>query len=355
MPISLERIDDRASQYIDEHRDPKKVYPGHEKSHLERVAKLTSLAGKLAGCSSRVLVLSRIAGWFHDFGKSMTETNRQNDESSSAGAAVEFADQLDHANLYHTTLPDREDICHAISECSRPPTFFTDRPSPDQWSYREQVQAILFVADKLEANGVMVIARRSQYVGGARLRDSQEADLPNFDLHPGQDEAKAVLLESAVRIIFINPENAYPPVFKPLTSEMYSPQRDFIHGLLASTGMSIDDYADLLLNTKLKPSIDPRQPNYLQTRRCPNLSRAELAKKLRLDGGLSDTAIRSASQYLVSSALEAITYFSSDYEKETDALIQAWQPQNQVAKVWQQQMVEYLNGNWYKSVESKLL
>lgn len=345
-------IDDAATQYIRMHRDPDKICSGHEESHLRSVARLTELAGLSAGFCSRDIELARIAGWFHDFERSMNETNSDSDEALSVKAAVRFANQMHQNLLYYTSQDEREAIESAILKNGRPPEFFTSKPDVKQWTLPVRVQAALFVADKMEANGVWVIARRSQFVGGARLC-AEDADLPKFGLQPGKDAIKAVLLEGAVRIAFINPEGIYPQVFRPLTSKMYDPQRDFMHGLLSAEGMSIADYTQLLLKTKLLTDLN--QPNYLQARIKKFLDEADLVVKLTNPGGLSDTGIENAKGDLANSAAEAVTYFSTGYIQPLEVLVETWDPQYTQARLWKKDMLTYINGDWFKQMREQLM
>lgn len=347
----IELIDKTAAKFIIRHRDPAKIYTGHDEPHLRRVARLTTLAGLVADYPARDIELSRIAGWFHDFERSMNETNAESDETLSAQAATEFLKEISSNRLYCTTSVEREAIKHAILKNGRPPEFFGDRPAPKEWTPAEKILATLFVADKMEQNGVWVIARRSQFVAGARLR-TEDADLPDYGLQPNKDENKAVLLESAVRITFINPEGIYPPTFKPLTTRMYGPQRDFLHGLFAAAGMNLGDGARLLLETKLL--TDPNHQNYLQRRKLPVLNENNLAEKLRLIGGLSDAGIENAHGDLADSAVEAVAYFSSHYEQSLEELVQTWRPQNNTAKRWQTDMMEYISGEWFNKITTEL-
>lgn len=348
---NIELIDKSATQYIGDHRDPNKSYSGHDEPHLKSVAQLTTLAGLAVGYDSKDIELSRIAGWFHDFERSMNEINAMSDEAKSAEAATKFSSHMHSTGLYYTTDDERKAMAYAILKNGRPPEFFRDRPLPEQWTQQEKVLAALFVADKMEQNGVWVIARRSQFVGGARLR-AEDADLPKYGLEKYKDENKAVILEGLVRIAFINPEGIYPPVFKPLTARMYDPQRDFLHGLLASAGMNLEDGAGLLLETRLLE--DPDHPNYLQTRKLPVLSRVDLAKRLHFIGGLSNAQIQTAKGDLANSAVEAVAYFSSDYKTALNELVQDWKPQNNTAKQWQKDMMEYIDGQWFNKITNEL-
>lgn len=329
-----------------------KIYSGHEESHLRSVARLTELAGLAAGSYSRDIELARIAGWFHDFERSMNETDSDSDESLSAKAAVKFAGEMHQNQLYYTSEDERKAIEAAILKNGRPPEFFASKSDVKQWTLPERVLAALFVADKMEANGVWVIARRSQFVGGARLC-AEDADLPKFGLQPGQDAIKAVLLEGAARIAFINPEGVYPPVFRPLTSKMYDPQRDFMHGLLAAEGMRIADYAQFLLTTKLL--TDPNKPNYLQARKLSVSDRTHLVKELQTTGGLSNEAIKAATGERAYSAVEAVSYFSSRYQKPLETLVEQWNPQHTQARSWRKDMLAYINGGWFNQTKEQLM
>lgn len=350
---NIELIDRTAADYIQSYRDPNKTYTGHDIPHLRSVAGLTELAGLTAGFSLRDIELSRVAGWFHDFERSMNETNEKSDERLSADAMLQFAAELDQGNLLHVSSDEFEAMEYAILKNGRPPAFFADRPAPIQWTLPERLLAGLFVADKLEQNGVWVIARRSQFVGGARLRD-EDADLPKYGLKPFVDAVNAVLLESAARIAFINPEGIYPLVFQPLTSRMYLPQRDFIYGLLRAEGMTMEGYAEMILDTKLIE--DPNHPNYLQARKLSVPENpVDLAHILRETGGLSDLGISTTSEDLAASSVEAVDHFSSNYQIPLEQLVRQWTPRHDTARLWRQSMLAYASGEWFDNTRQQLL
>lgn len=350
----LKLIDTAAEAFINEHRDPDKIYSGHDIPHLRTVAGLTELAGICANFSERDTKLLRIVGWFHDFERSMNETTEKRDERLSADAMLEFA----KGDIYQNTLfcagsDELEAMEHAILKNGRPPAFFADRPDPVEWTLPERLLAGLFVSDKLEQNGVWIIARRSQFVAGARLR-AEDADLPKYGLKPFRDEVKAVLLESATRIAFINPEGIYPPVFQPLTSRMYLPQRDFIHGLLKAEGMTLEDYAKMILDTKLIE--DPGHPNYLQARKLSvPQNPVDLARILRERGKLFDWGINFASENLAASSREAVNHFSSNYQIPLEELVKQWNPKYYTARLWRESMLTYASGEWFAITRQQLL
>lgn len=349
----IELIDHEATSYISANRDSR-PHPGHEITHLRNVAQLTELAGIAAGFAVRDIELARIIGWFHDFARSSNETKRETDEKLSCQAMLGFMRSLQQRSLYQAAFTEKEAMVHAILENSRPPEFFSLRPNPANWDLNDRLLGALFTADKLEQNGVWVIARRSQFVAGARLHgDPNEEDLPKYGLRPFRDEVKAVLLESAVRIAFINPEGIYPAIFRPLTAKMYDPQRDFIHGLLATQNMTIDDYAEMILNTRSQ--VHPRHPNYLQAR-YPYAPKnpAELAIILYEVGGLENWRTHLASQDLAGSSLEAVSYFSSQYQLPLEQLIRGWNPTHHTSRLWHESMLKYVNGDWFDQTRNQL-
>lgn len=349
---NIELIDRQAAAFIQMNRN-NKPHPGHELSHLKTVAQLTELAGIVAGFAPRDIELARITGWFHDFERSSSETSRASDEKLSCRAMLKFVRSLQQRNLYHTTLNEHEAMVHAVLENSRPPEFFSLRPNPANWDLNDRLLGALFTADKLEANGVWVIARRSQFVAGARLHDPSQADLPKYGLRPFKDEVKAVLLESALRISFINPEGIYPAIFRPLTGKMYDPQRDFIHGLLAAEGMTINDYAKMILDTKLL--THPRHPNYLQARNldAPR-NPTDLALILYEVGGLADWRIHLASKDLADSSVEAVNHFSSQYQLPLEELVQQWNPRHNTSRLWREAMIRYVSGERFLTTIEQL-
>ena len=317
----------------------------HGEDHLGAVAKLTELLGIAAGFSEREVVLARPGGWLHDFKRSPREGSNLPDEG--ARVAVKFLRWLERDNVFHTTRSERAAVAFAIRSHSTPPDFFTDGSSPNSWTLKKKAAAALFAADKIEANGYWVIARRSAFVGGERLLNG---DLKDFS--PQLTPERAVLAESAIRLTFINPQGMYPDVFAPVIAPLYDVQRDFVHGLMAKEDLDTRELAQLLLNTK-----DLNHKNLLNSRKgfiAPD-NVGELTQYLEIAGGLDNEEVIWARVELTDASNEAVKYFSADYKAKLDDLVEKWRPVSETAQVWRKGMLDYSSGTWFEKTRYKLL
>lgn len=354
MTVDLERIkliDQAAITYLSKHRDPRKAYTGHEESHLRNVAHLTELAAIAANFPERDILVLRIPAWMHDFERSNNQINEKLDTYLSAKAALRFCKELSDKGIFEPTLSEKRAIAFSIRANERVPKFFITKPDPAKWSPGQRILGALYIADKAEANGVSVIARRSAFVAGARLQ-GEGADLPKFGLQAGRNEIDAILLEGAVRLVYINPQSVYPEAVQELIAPLYDVQRDWMHGLLHARGLSIQTYAELVLSTK-----NGQGRNYIEARKglISPATPEELAEKITSIGGLTDEGIQNTRGDLADSAVEAVSYFSRNFRRPLGKLIEEWRPKGITAQQWAQSLKDYSSQQWYIRTREQLL
>lgn len=313
------------------------VSESHSVSHLRNVAKLTQKVGSVYGFTDRENELAYAAGWFHDAVRSPTEDPAVGDEEASARESYRI---LKKAELFITN-GERLAIVYAIERQGRYPEWWSDQENRETVpeGLEKRLHLALFVADKMEANGVRVIARRSQFVAGDRLR-SEKGDWRNFGFQPDKDESLVVAIESLLRLAFINPEGIYPLRLKPVIGPLYTVQREFVLGVFRGLNLKVGDIARLLLETKTGEG-----KNILQVRKISapeNVS--ELAGLITSKSGVTDDGIASVSDDLASSALETVEYFSGRYQGGLGQLIFEWEPGGQKAREWKKAMKDYEEG-----------
>lgn len=167
------------------------VSEAHSFVHLNNVSKLTPFVGALYGYTPREKILSQIAGLFHDLVRSPSEDPNVKDEEASARAAKLKLEELDNVREVATTEEEREAIAYAVVRQGQYPAWFSGSSKREQvpQTLQDKLWLALFVADKMEANGVRVIARRSSFVAGDRLQ-REDGDWRQFGFKPKQDEEK---------------------------------------------------------------------------------------------------------------------------------------------------------------------
>lgn len=317
-----------------------KVSESHSVSHLRNVAELAQRMGSLYGFTDREGELVYADGWFHDAVRSPTEDPGVADEEASAKEARRI---LGEAGLVNEE--EGAAIAYAIARQGRYPGWWSDPESreivPEE--LEKKLHLALFVADKMEANGVRVIARRSQFVAGDRLR-SEKGDWRNFGFQSDKDEALVVAIESLLRLAFINPEEIYPLRLKPVVGPLYEIQREFVLGLFRGMqGMGInvpvEHIARLLLRMKNREG-----KNILQVRKiaAPE-SISGLAEVLAVKSGITNEKVNSTPAGWAVSSLETVGYFSQRYQEDLDDLVKEWNPAGEKAREWRQGMIDYLN------------
>ncbi|MBI4089627.1 MAG: hypothetical protein HY424_02870 [Candidatus Levybacteria bacterium] len=327
------------------------VSEAHSFAHLNNVSRLAPFVGTLYGYTSREQMLAQAASLFHDLVRSPSEDPKVKDEEASSNAAKSKLEELNNVGIVVTTPEAREAIGYAIERQGQYPSWFADPSTREQVPQKlgDKLWLALFVADKLEANGVRVIARRSSFVAGDRLK-REDGDWRQFGFKPGQDEGKVVAIESMVRLAIINPEEVYPKRLKPIVGLLYQVQREFVLGICKSLGLSIEDLAKILINTRNK---DGKNIVEVRKLKCPS-DAEELRRFIESRSGISEKSIQETSADYVSSAMETVNYFSNRYTEDLDNLMTRWGPKGDAARDWQRGMVEYVNGQWFDKVEASL-
>ena len=222
--------------------------------------------------------------------------------------------------------------------------------SPDNFTGDKLVRLAVFVADKLEANGSYIIARRAQFVGGERfsrgdIKDFRQRMLKESVEHIGEpinterdslilmNPGMAVLLESYIRLGYKNNPGLYPDVFLPVVNTLFEQQRSFYHSLLKAYGITEGELAGIL-----KEGIRNGFPGMT----VEQVDQWE-AKRPRTDELIQDVIKPSAAE----AAMQMVGYFSSEQVMDmgTEEAIRAFVPRNDVARTWHREMLDYLDGN----------
>jgi len=306
------------------------VSESHSLSHLGNVAELTQEVGFLYDYTECELRLVYAAGWGHDIKRRPTEDPAAGDKEASADETRRL---LTEAGL--VVEEEGEAIAYAIIKQSHYPEWLSSPQTRERLpeTLKEKLHFALFVADKIEQNGVRAIARGFQFVAGNQLR-SETGGWRSFGFQPDKDEVLVVVIEALLRLAFINPEEIYPARLSPLVKPLYQALREAILGGFRVSGLRVEDVARLLLESK---TSDGR--NILQLRRISapkNL--IDLVGLIAAKSGINDQEISSVSEDLASSALEAVEYFGHHYEEDLDDLVFGWSPAGEKAREWQGMM-----------------
>lgn len=329
------------------------ISEAHSPTHLGNTARLSQLVGAMYAFSPKELQLAYFAGWHHDMVRSPSEDPNVNDEERSAAVAKTHMEEMNARGIFSTTEEERQTVVHAVINHGKKPDFFLGLQTREEipQGLPDRIHAALFVADKLEANGSRVIARRSSFVAGDRLHQPT-GDWQKFGFEPDRDEALVVAVESILRLAFINPQYAYPERLRIIVDPLYEVQREFVRGVLKAKGLSLRDIASILTE-RLGPDgksiiMTRKETKQLLLPAQPN----QLAYDLEDVTGITDAQVDDTSEDVANSALETVLYFSSQYKQSLDALITSWDPRGHAAQRWHQQMVEYASGTWFKKIEA---
>lgn len=327
------------------------VSEAHSPTHLRTTARLTELGGILYGFSPREFDLAHFAGDFHDLVRSPSEDPSLKDEEVSARQAVLIMEMMSDRGVFATDSQEREAVRFAIKNQGKAPISFLDGSTRDEvpQDLGDRIHAALFIADKIEANGARVIARRSSFVAGDRLHNP-DGDWQKFGFVPDKDEALVVAIESLLRLGIINPQYIYPGKIRRIIDPLYEVQREFVKGVFKAKGLKVGDAAKLLLERKRDDG-----KNMLEARKLSAPDNVEeLVAFLQEKTGITDDAIESTTEDVANSAIETVLYFSRDYKADLDRLIADWLPRGESAERWQRQMVEYAEGNWFKQAREQI-
>jgi hypothetical protein len=343
----LDHIESVARTHIELRRQMgMEISQAHSETHLQNDAELADFIGELYYFTPRDRELSQVAAWFHDLIRNPTEDPTIGDDEASANEARRVLETFQTNGNFKTTEEERNAIHYAISNHGRSPEWLRQEDTKENTleTLRDKLWFSLFVADKIEANGARVIARRSSFVAGDRLKRSN-GDWQNFGFHPDHDEALVVALESIIRLTFINPETVYPKKLIPVVHDLYEVQRDFVRGVCKDLNITIDDIASLLLNRSILMSRKIQSPE----------SKEELIKQIEIISGITNQTIQDTPFDISESARETVQLFSSRYTDPLETVIESWNPSFEGAKQWKNMMEEYENGTWLKEKKSRLI
>lgn len=334
-------------------KDGGEVSEAHSPTHLRNTARLTQLVGSIYGFTPQEAKLAYFAGVFHDIVRSPGEDPNSTDEVRSASLAQDQLVAMNDRGIIVASDEEREAVAFAIENHGTKPAYFLDPNTREDTpqSLPDRIHTALFVADKLEANGARVIARRSSFVAGERLHRS-DGDLQEFGFRPDRHEFLVVAVESLIRLAYVNPQEMYPRKLRLVVNPLYDVQREFVAGVLANNPDygSMLKMAELLLRTRRKDG-----KNLLEARgiSAPNDVRT-LALDLDEKTGLDTTYLGLDPQDVRNSSGEAVQYFSSQYKENLDNLIDEWKPKGRASKRWRRLMLEYSSGKWFNQVAEEI-
>jgi HD superfamily phosphohydrolase YqeK len=317
------------------------VSEAHSASHLRNVADLAVFVADIFDFSPQEKQLSYAAGWLHDAVRSPSEDPSVRDEEASAIQAKRLLFEANMKGDFITTEAERDAVSYAIRHHGTAPQWLSAADTQSVMRLGDKVWLALFVADKMEANGVRVIARRCSFVAGDRLQDPR-GDWRAFGFVPDRDEGNVVAIESMLRLAFINPESLYPPKLGPLVKPLYREQRKFVNGLLRGLNLSVEDIATMLLTTKNgegKSIIEVRNIH------APTDVK-ELTRVLAMQSGITNETINKVTPEKAASAMETVQYFSHRYRLDLDALVREWKPEGKSARLWAKAIYSYNEGVW---------
>ncbi|MFA4946118.1 MAG: HD domain-containing protein [Candidatus Micrarchaeia archaeon] len=307
-----------------------KVSPAHNWGHVQRVATYAPEIVRALGGTAAEAEVARTAGYMHDLVRLPTETE------THGGAGARMTKEVFARNAkgpFGFTDTETALIANAITKHESPPALLKtankDNPRMDAI---DRIQLAIWIADKLEANGQYVMARRAGFVGGERVR---EGDLAKKGFKP-QDAALAVALESYIRLNIKNDQTLYPKYFLPVVDEMFNVQRDFYYALLKELGLTEEQVAKLVVEKGMakKEEVDKTEAKRADTRKLIAERDADSAK----------------------SALELVNHFSSEkwYRRDLKESIAGFRPRNKKAREWKAGMERYMRGGLASDIRKKI-
>jgi hypothetical protein len=209
------------------------------------------------------------------------------------------------------------------------------------------IRFAVFAADKNDANGYFVIARRSQFVGGERLNKPegdlyairQQLEKSGSPFAKQFDSELVVLLESYIRLGVKNNPEVYPNWYRPVVDPLFEQQLGFYYPLIAHRGLHEEDLARLLSELKF-PGIKPADIEKWEAKR---------------DKEASNKRISSVTPKQAVSAYHMMIFFSTPgfVDMDTAALIRSYHPHEDLptTKKWYDGMISYLdNGINYSAL-----
>ena len=313
------------------------VSPTHSEHHLNATADLVEIIGKIYGFTKREIILGKFAGQFHDIVRDPREDLEGRNERSSADISVAVLAELSDKGQFSTIEEERKAVEYAVLHHGDPPSFFEDpkirEQTPDK--LKDKIHTLLYVADGLQRLGASLIQRRSAFVGGERRLEGDLRDMRFRDKKI--DAVDAILLESAVRLGWKDVEDNYPDRLESFIKPAFKIQRYWVAGLLASRGLTLYTWADMLWETR-----NEKRMNIFELSKLPDLPRStnEIEKILKNKGKMTMELIKEVNQNhdLMHSSMEAALYFSSYYKRDSQKAIKAWHPTEEYARLWKKEM-----------------
>ncbi len=309
----------------------------HNFGHLQRVARYAPLIVRAAGGSRRDEELARIGGYLHDLVRSPTQT--VDDETLSAKKAEPVL-----RGMKKFTEEDIHTILAAVHSESMPKRLLGsgNKDYASCFRGRELVCLAVGLADRIEANGAYIIARRSQFVGGERFLYGDLGRLRRRleeERHPFArefDPRMAVLCESYIRLGMKNNQDFYPKWFLPVVRRLFFEQRSFYYALMASKGLMEADVARILIEIGF-PAVTGHEI-------------IEWERK-RLDSGREVSAV---TEEQIGAAVEVVAFFSAPEiaSMDTAGAIGKFKTSNPVAARWHGEMMDYLRGGLAEQISN---
>lgn len=300
-----------------------------------------------AGGAKRLAELARAGGYLHDIVRAPTEmvkAETMDDEQASAEKATPMLFKLIKSHI-SLTVPEMNAILASIRTTTviNDPELLASKEK-DRMSYLFEdptrlVRFAVFAADKNDANGAFVIARRSQFVGGERLtkaggdlnsikRQLEERGAPFAKQF---DSELVVLLESFIRLNVKNNPEVYPRWFRPVVDTLFEQQLEFYYALLAHRNAN-EDYLAKLLAALEFPGIKPADIEKWEAKRGKEASNKRVSAVTAEQAASADYIMR---------------FFSAPDTVDTDTatLIRSFNPSTgrPTAEKWRREMLWYLD------------
>lgn len=315
----------------------------HSFGHVSRVATYAGEIASALGADERTQELAKVAGYLHDFVRNKAEQTDAafDDEVLAAQQAKPLLEGLGKSQKdtgYQFTPEEVSTVTAAIKTHTVPKDILADEKTRHTTPQgRDLVRLAVWLADKTEANGHYVVARRGQFVAGERYHDG---DLKKWrESLPAEVAVKvtpaiAFLLETYVRRYVKNDASQYPKWYKPVSSELFGQQRQFVKALYAATGLTEEDVEHMIVQHKY-PGVTKEQ-----------MEKAVAARPARNDA-ISTEEILKVSPEHSRAALRMVAHFSSPKHRgmDTAKAILAFKPESPGERDWHQQMKGYLGGN----------
>ena len=317
------------------------ISSAHNFGHVQRVAEYAPQIVLALGGSKKEAELAKTAAFLHDFYRSPREDIE--DEIYSAEKAGPVLEKFEGFSGMTFSPTERRTIIRAMqTHTVAKELLSSDSKHERAFQGEDLIRFAVFAADKLEANGPYVMARRSQFVGGERHSEGDISEIRERLVAAGNPLAKkltpamAVLLESYIRLGKKNNPRLYPNWFRPVVDGLFEHQKDFYYSLLKAHGLHEEDIAALLKQLKF-PGIKPEEIEEWEEKR-PDSNKA-------VDGKTNADA---------KAALEVVRHFSSKsmMRLDTAGAIKRFQPKSRAAKRWHSGMLSYLKGGVKPLIES---